>query len=282
MFKDYLVACDTRAGFAASLSLGLKFASSGTGHVTACQLIVEEIEPAATAAVTTPVAVAPAIHRDEEAITQLRRRASELRSEIGKRADAANVSVDWHREEGAVDLLAARTMALARVHDVSILDGPQSDDETEWTTFLERMVRECGRPCLVVPHAYDCDRFGENIQINWDGSRSAARAVHDALPLLKHAGSVSIVEKGSQPDQEGCSGEKLDAHLQRHGVNAAVHKLSSTDEPVAQTLADHANSEGCDLIVMGAYSQSWLRRFVLGSVTDKTIQNLQIPVFTAH
>ena len=50
----------------------------------------------------------------------------------------------------------------------------------------------CGRPVIVLPYAGYIRSFADNVLIAWDGSREAARALADALPLLRHARFVTV------------------------------------------------------------------------------------------
>jgi len=58
---------------------------------------------------------------------------------------------------------------------------------------------QAGRPVLIVPT--DATRLKlEHVLIGWKDTWEARRAVSDALPLLKHATEVSIVEIAAEDD----------------------------------------------------------------------------------
>ena len=50
------------------------------------------------------------------------------------------------------------------------------------------------------------------------------------------------------------------------------------DGPPAQTLADHVRENGIDLVVMTTHGRGGLSRFWLGSVADRLVRHLDIPV----
>jgi hypothetical protein len=50
-----------------------------------------------------------------------------------------------------------------------------------------------GRPMLMVPYIYRGLLKLDRIMICWDGGRPAARAVHDAMPLLHQAEAIDVV-----------------------------------------------------------------------------------------
>lgn len=282
MFKDILAVCDPHEELPASAVLALDLAEAQGARVTVNHLIFEHLAPIAASAVGAPVEVAPDIHTTKEEMQELRERAEACSRKLRRRADQRGISVDWRRDEGVVDQLAEKAAMLARVHDLCIVDGPNGDEGVDWMAVLEELIRSSGRPCLVLPRAAASSQLNGTVQICWDGSASASRAAHDALPLLKSADKVLIVRLGEDDGQAQASVKKLRAHLERHGVDADVHELAAEVASVAERLADHAMKEGCDMLVMGAYNASWLRRLVFGSVTDETIKNPMQAVFVSH
>jgi nucleotide-binding universal stress UspA family protein len=85
------------------------------------------------------------------------------------------------------------------------------------------VVVRCGRP---VPIALADVRPSAlaRIAVAWDGSREAARAVHDALPLLCLSQSVQIVEvRHSSGEDDDIDCKSLSAHLGDHGIQVDTH-----------------------------------------------------------
>jgi nucleotide-binding universal stress UspA family protein len=102
----------------------------------------------------------------------------------------------------------------------------------------------------------------------WDGSRSAARAIADALPLLARAKTVEIFtatgEAGKSTELEGSD---IAHHLARHGLKVVVERQPAGDVDIASIILSRAADNGADLIVMGGYGHSRLREVVLGGAT---------------
>jgi len=119
--------------------------------------------------------------------------------------------------------------------------------------------------------------------ICWDGSRAAARAVADAIPILGKSGHVEIVsvtnEPGKQDENEGAD---IGRHLARHGLKVDVHRISGGDIDVADALLSYAADSSADFIVMGGYGHSRLREFVLGGVTRLIFESMTVPVLLSH
>lgn len=54
------------------------------------------------------------------------------------------------------------------------------------------------------------------------------------------------------------------------------------DGPAADKIVDYAEASGIDLIVMSTHGRGGVRRFLVGSVTDKVIRSTHLPVLVIH
>ncbi|WP_378949756.1 universal stress protein [Mesorhizobium sp. ANAO-SY3R2] len=148
--------------------------------------------------------------------------------------------------------------------------------------IAEGMIFGAGRPVMLLPDSASAATI-EHIAIAWDGSRVAARAVADAMPLLARASKVHILtvvdEKPLKPSDDG---ERLAVSLRRRGLNADFAAISAEDCPIAVTLQDQAIERGADLLVMGGYGHSRVRDFVLGGATDGVLSDLRMPILMSH
>ena len=129
------------------------------------------------------------------------------------------------------------------------------------------LVMHVGRPVLVVPAAVDSLPL-DQVLVAWKDSREARRAVADALPLLKRAAHVAVVELAPPDEMAEARAHVADVvgWLARHGVKAEGRAAPATDSD-ASALHAVAQDQGADLIVAGAYGHGRLREWVLGGVT---------------
>jgi len=142
---------------------------------------------------------------------------------------------------------------------------------------------DSGRPIIIVPYIQKAPLTLERVMVCWDGSRAAARAIADAIPLLERAGSVQVVivasERGKYDQIEGAD---MGLHLARHGVKVEVTRIARGKIDVADALLSHAADSGADFMVMGGYGHSRLREFVLGSVTRSMLHSMVVPTLMSH
>jgi len=169
----------------------------------------------------------------------------------------------------------------ARLRDMTIV--PAEANEFADQPSAEALIFESGRPVLMVPRK-PLKSFALNtVTVAWDFSRSAARAVGDALPLLAKAKRVHVItitnEKRIDTKR---SGPELAKHLARHGMDVILESIDAAGRPIGEVLESATSAHDSDLLVMGAYGHSRLREFVLGGATRSMITKPPLPVLFSH
>ncbi len=172
---------------------------------------------------------------------------------------------------------------IARRFDLSIVGQAEPEKIAVEDIIAEAALFESGRPVIVVPYIQKAPLKLDRVMLCWDGSRAAARAIADAMPLLERAGRVEVVivanERGKQDEIEGAD---MGTHLARHGLDVEVKRTTLGGIDVADVILSHAADAGSDFIVMGGYGHSRLREFVLGGVTRSIFRSMTIPVLMSH
>ena len=169
-----------------------------------------------------------------------------------------------------------------------LIVASQSDPDWEMSGLFdapERLALESGRPVLIVPYAGRFGEIGKRIMVAWSGKREGARAVFDALPLLKSADKVALlcVVGGDADGESGqLPGAEIAASLARHGVKVTVRKTMADEIGVADEILARLADEGSDLLVMGAYGHSRLREMVFGGVTRHILRHMTVPTLMSH
>ena len=182
--------------------------------------------------------------------------------------------------------LAGATSAFGRVarrFDLSIIGQGEPDKAPPEEFLIEGALFESGRPVIVVPFIQKAGLKLDRVVCCWDGGRTAARAISDAMPLLERAKAIDlvIVTSGKVPDDE-ITGADMGQHLARHGVNVDVKRVASADVDVANTILSYVADSSADLVVMGGYGHSRLREFILGGATRGILTAMTVPVLMSH
>lgn len=171
----------------------------------------------------------------------------------------------------------------SRVSDLTILPRPSTlvEDVTDTFTELNATLMESSAAVLVAPILPPVS-VGKKIAIAWDGSQEVAKAVTFAMPFLVKAEEVTILETAT-PNETWADARALARRLAWHGIETKTVKLpefisvsSQGDELIKQAAGYY------DLLVMGAYTQGYMRRWILGSTTRYMVDNADIPLFMAH
>ncbi len=181
--------------------------------------------------------------------------------------------------------LASVVMERGRASDLIV--AGQADPDWELAPLLdfpERLALEGGRPVLVVPYASEGRSVGRTVAVAWKPTRESARAVFDALPLLKAAESVHIIEirEGSDKAPALTPDTSIAAALGRHGIKPTIHSSLAPDSSVGEEILSRVADLGADLLVMGAYGHSRMRQLVFGGATRSIARHMTVPTLFSH
>jgi len=149
--------------------------------------------------------------------------------------------------------------------------------------FPQQVLLHAGPPVLVVPHAGVFAAVGLNVLVAWKGTRESANAVRNALPLLRSAKRVTLVEVGDAPERAAGDDSLMSAKawLESHGIQVHAQRELALAAVGAQLLS-RAAAIGADLIVCGGYGHSRLREWMLGGVTRHLLEHMTVPVLFSH
>ncbi|WP_442578224.1 universal stress protein [Mesorhizobium sp. ASY16-5R] len=211
-------------------------------------------------------------------------RTKEVETLFAERMKGAEQSFEWHTLTSFSGDSAYTGATLARAADLVIAAQRNPDWATDDAPNIEGVIYESGRPVLVVPYAGPLTRAFGRVLVSWNGSKEAARAVFDALPLIVEAEATEIfvVDPPEEGDETGASASSLAAALARHGAEVTVATEASEGRSVDEVIRDRVAATGADLLVLGAYSHSWLRQLLFGGVTRTVLHTMPVPSFMSH
>jgi nucleotide-binding universal stress UspA family protein len=276
MIQDIVVNLNVGGGDNASAAYAVSAASMLHAHITGVAFAYEPSLPGASMGYL-PVEILEAKRRDNEAAART------AIDQFIAATELAGVSAEpWLLSSTFADAVD-RFGQMARRFDIAIVAQGEPDNDATAAAILENTLFASGRPVIVVPYIQRAPLKLNHAMICWDGSRPAARAIADAMPLLEqaHRTEVVIVAKDAR-HQEEIEGADIGLHLARHGLNVEVTRIERDGVDVANALLSHSVDCGADFIVMGAYGHSRLREFVLGGVTRSMLRSMMVPTLMSH
>lgn len=221
---------------------------------------------------------ADVLKRVEEAETEASRSFEKtFRDQFGEK-DKARIG-DWHLEPGVPHAVIGR---YARCYDI-LLTGEFSTVRNELRSLSpEELLSRSGKLLIVVPQKLKLRPFKEEAVVAWDGSRSAARALTDAMQILETKNKLDVVTVDTGDERAIRHMPDIINHLKRHGIDAKPVKLKAEPHGVAQAILDHCAKTNPDVLVMGAYGGGQLGSLLFGGVTEYVLENMNVPVLLSH
>lgn len=169
----------------------------------------------------------------------------------------------------------------ARLHDL-VVAGSDGSGLLPERQVSEYLLFESGRPLLLVPA--DSRKFDFRIgAVAWDGSRAAARALGDAMPLLRDADEVLLLHFPDDKPLVGSVGLPQVANsLRERGLTVRLHVAERGARPIGVALSEEALTQGAGFLVMGAFTRSPLRERLLGGATRLVLDRPALPTLLSH
>ncbi len=198
-------------------------------------------------------------------------------------AKAAGVSAEIRLLDASIAGASDLFGRIARRFDIAVVGQAPRDQGVSEELLIEGALFGSGRPVIVVPQIQSEPLKLDKVMVCWDGSRPAARAIGDAVPMLERAKAIEIVVVTSERDKSGeITGANMQRHLARHGINVEIKRIAAGSAEVQTAILAHAADSAADFIVMGGYGHSRLREFILGGVTRSILKSMPVPVLMSH
>jgi nucleotide-binding universal stress UspA family protein len=268
-YKTILVHLDDRPRRSERLALAFTLAARFDAHLVALFALEATRIPS--------YALAEAGALAEEIQARRSEAAREAEAQFRQAERRATGKAEWRLSSSADPVAALRLSA--RYADLVIAGQPE-DPSTQ--ALAAELVLGAGRPVLFVPYAGGFADAGKRVLVAWNGSREAARAVSDALPLLARADAVQVVAFVPGGDHGEAPAADIALYLARHGVKASAARDVAPGIDIGARILSRAADTDADLVVMGAYGHSRLRELALGGATRTLLEAMTVPVLMAH
>ena len=276
MIKDIVVNLSVDPSRDVAGNYAISLAEAFGAHLAAVAFSYEPVIP------PTIMGSIPASFIDEQR-EQNDKAASDALARFDEAARRAGISFESRALAASLAGGADMFGRFARRFDIAVVGQAEPNAVAPEELIVEGALFGSGRPVLVVPYIQKGGLTLNRVMVAWDGSRNAARAVADAMPIFGKAKQVDVVVVGNDKGKsDEIPGADIAQHLARHDLKVDLKRIVATDTDVANTLLSHAADTSADFIVMGGYGHSRLREFILGGATRGILSAMTVPVLMSH
>lgn len=273
--QDVLALATNYREWTAGMRYAAQFATLRSGTLTGL-FVCEPILP--PPAMSTPLAFPQMLAFS----TEVQREARAAEPEFVRWAESCGaIHPHWLVAEG---YLAHALAQAANWHDVLVLEAG-GESALGNVGALGQILLTCGSPCIVVPQAFGGKAKLDTIAVGWKGTAESVRALHAAMPLLRQARRVVLIEGSRDEPFSSVAWQppfSIDTFLARHRLTAEKVQLRTDDEGSGAELLRIAGEEGADLLVLGAYGRTRLSEWILGGATRHVLAHSAIPLLMRH
>lgn len=206
-----------------------------------------------------------------------RQRTSEIKAIFDERIRREGIGAEWRAMESFSGDTALSALQAAHACDLVIIQQTNAEETAAPQPNVEALLFEGGRPVLFVPYAVAVDTRFRRVLVAWNGTTEAARAVFDALPFIVEAEQTEILLVDPRSDNNSdaaVAGADIAEALARHGAKVTLSTTVSGGVPAGEAIENQVADTGADLVVMGAFSQPWLKQFFFGGTTRTLLKSM--------
>lgn len=198
-----------------------------------------------------------------------------------KGADAHSCRFEWRGQTGFPGDVVSHAL---RAADVIVMGRRDPDALSPHAIDPADLLMIAGRPLLIVPPYPARGPLGEPAVVAWTDSREARRAVQCALPMLKAASRVHVVEIAPEALLDGAALRTTDVadYLSSHGIVASAQALQGDGSARSEQIIGFAEDLCAGLVVAGGYGHARMREWVMGGVTHGLMANSPVSLIVSH
>ncbi|CAN7263524.1 universal stress protein [Rhizobium rhizogenes] len=270
-YKTILVILDTPDNAQVAVDFAAAFAKEYGAHIVGLHAeIVSTVPLVAPMEIPDPVAV--------QALQDMAHsQAVEIERLFRAKMEREGLDYDWRSFTSTVGYGSEPLIESARSADLLIAVQPDPSRSSDSHVDVESFLFESGRPVLMIPYIFSLPKPIRRVLIAWNGSKEAARATFDAMPFLKAADTVEIFSVDTSESSKQSPTEtslEIEATLARHGVRATLTTASCGGKTPSQVIENRLADNSIDLLVMGAYTHSWLWQLLFGGTTRTLLKSM--------
>lgn len=167
-------------------------------------------------------------------------------------------------------------------HDLVVMERDLAGEDNVVNVLGEALLA-CKAPCLLLPPGRTALHTFPRVAVAWDGGVEAARSLHAALPLLRAATTVVLLDgRSRQVDEHGPSSFDPCDYLADHDIRVRHQRIHADFQAAGGAILENARLHEANVVVMGAYGHSTLRERVVSGATRYMLQHADLPLFMLH
>jgi nucleotide-binding universal stress UspA family protein len=270
-YKTILAILDTVDNTTAVADFAFAIAAQTNAHVIGLHAETVAVVPlVAPMEIPDPVAV--------QALQDMARSQTvEIERIFRRKAEVEGASFEWRSLASSTGYGTAPLIESARSADLLIVSQADPSKPSDSHVDVDNFLFESGRPVLMIPFVLRRPKPIKRVLIAWNGSKEAARATFDALPILQAADEVEVfsvdpVDNALQ--SAAVAGAQIAGALARHGVKVTLATSQSADKSASSVIENRLSDSSIDLLVMGAYTHSRLWQLIFGGTTRTLLQSM--------
>lgn len=197
---------------------------------------------------------------------------------LEKRLEKEGVAWSWINATG--DIVSSLESAAVLNELIVVNCRLEADPHPDMRAATSNLIVNSGRPVLAVPEKARGFAASGRALIAWDGSPQSDAAVQAAIPLLRLATHVTLVE--IDDGSIATPAEDAAALLSRHGIHPFVVRERSPRGEAGEALLNVIGQRKADYVVMGGFGHSRLAEALFGGVTRTMLTSSPVPILFAH
>lgn len=267
--KNILLLVHDDAGQEARFQAALDVTRAVSGHLTCLDVVANPVVVGGDMWGTS----ANAMILEDERITETANKAR-----LQKRLAVEDVAWSWIDATGDFERCLEQAAILNELIVVNRrIDGSWFPD---MRALASDLIIRSGKPILAVPEKAKGFDLSGHALVAWDGSAEADAALQAAVPLLRLAREVTLIE--IDDGSIGVAAEEAASFLSRHGAHARIARPAVLGRTTADVLLRDITDRRVDYLVMGGFGHSPVREALVGGVTRSLLTKSPVPLFLAH
>lgn len=214
-------------------------------------------------------------------VADLKTKANEVESLLKQHDVSGDVTTVACEPAQVADAVARRALLC----DLAVIGDDLRHPDSLFRQVVYGVLFQSPVGVLLNDHTTDATLTAKTVLVAWTSHLHSARAVQQALPVLRQAKDViiGIVDPVATEFREGEDpGVDVARWLAHHGCNVSVRQFPSGGQPVGDVILERSKECGAELIVMGSYGHSRTREAFFGGTTRTLIEQTEQAVFLAH